>query len=264
MMDILIFGGQSNMQGQSEALIHTEPVPGAFEYRFLEDRIVPLRNPAGENIRYDRTPGYSFEKHRDAALWLREHVAGGPCFGNTNLVSALCRAYIAQTGRSVLAVHIAKGSTTLSQWLPGTEGYGILTEKGSAARKAAGEAAGRCFFLWLQGESDAIAGNTAPCYKSQLAELMDGLKRDLGVEQFGIIRVGRFTMDDRDWEIIRAQDEICEENPDFLMLTRLATQLIEQKEAMSPDYHGHYSAAGLEMLGEDAGTALGKYVKGTV
>ena len=32
--DILIFGGQSNMQGQTEILSEAEVVPNAYEYRF--------------------------------------------------------------------------------------------------------------------------------------------------------------------------------------------------------------------------------------
>ena len=38
-MDIIIFGGQSNMQGQSEALISTEIVPNSYEYKYLTDEI---------------------------------------------------------------------------------------------------------------------------------------------------------------------------------------------------------------------------------
>ena len=50
-LDILIFGGQSNMQGQTEALpIPNEPVDGASEYRYLTDSLIPLQHPVGELI----------------------------------------------------------------------------------------------------------------------------------------------------------------------------------------------------------------------
>jgi hypothetical protein len=81
------------------------------------------------------------------------------------------------------------------------------------------------------------------------------------VEKFGIVRVGRFTNDDRDLEIIGAQDEVCAENDAFLMLTDIAVELNKQPMYMNPVVEGHYSAKGLEKLGAEAGTALGAYKK---
>jgi hypothetical protein len=46
-MDIITFGGQSNMQGQSEDLTSTEIVPNSYEYRYLANKIIPLKNPVG-------------------------------------------------------------------------------------------------------------------------------------------------------------------------------------------------------------------------
>jgi len=88
--------------------------------------------------------------------------------------------------------------------------------------------------------------------------LCDALKADLGVDLFGIIRVGRFTNDDRDLEIISAQDEICREDENYVMLTDIATELNQQKEYMNPHVRGHYSAKGLEQLGSTAAETLGK------
>ena len=49
--DILIFSGQSNMQGQTEALpFPNDPVSDALEYRLLTDSLVPLMHPVGETI----------------------------------------------------------------------------------------------------------------------------------------------------------------------------------------------------------------------
>ena len=45
-MDLILFCGQSNMQGQSERLTNADTVEGAYEYRLLENRIKPLANPA--------------------------------------------------------------------------------------------------------------------------------------------------------------------------------------------------------------------------
>ena len=260
--DILIFGGQSNMQGQSEALIPTGNNGSMLEYKYLTDTFVPLQDPVGENIRYDGGCGNPVVKGGDLKKWLAEHVVGAACYGNTNLVPSFCRTYSDMTGNRAVAVHIAKGSTVIEQWLPGTDGYAILKDKASAAitKARADFGVGRVFFIWLQGESDAIAGNSKEYYKEKLTILSDALKADVGIEKFGIIRVGRFTNDQRDLEIIAAQNEICQENADILMLTDIATQLNTQPQYMNPEVKGHYSAEGLKKLGAEAATALARYV----
>ena len=260
--DILIFGGQSNMQGQTESLIPTENNGLCFEYKYLTDTIVPLADPVGENIRYDRSCGYPVTKEGSVGAWLEDHVAGMACYGNTNMVPSFCKTYSELTGRTVVAVHAAKGSTVIAQWLPGTAGYGMLKDKALAAIDKAGKnfTVGNIFFVWLQGESDAIEGNGKRYYMEKLTELAGALKTDVGIERFGIIRVGRFTNDQRDLEIIDAQDEICKENGFFLMLTRITTKLNRCVRYMNPDVKGHYSAEGLIKLGDEAARTLAAFV----
>ncbi|MBR6806909.1 MAG: hypothetical protein IKM46_00870 [Clostridia bacterium] len=258
-MDIIIFSGQSNMQGQCECLSDSTPVDGAVEFKFLTGCAVPLKNPVGENIKCDFSEGYTFTNGTDQDAWLRDHALGAACYGHTNLVPKFCEEYVHVTGREVLAVHAAKGSTTVKDWLPESASLDALVKKALAAKKYA--EAERIFFVWLQGESDAIEGKSREVYKARLEMLNSILKTELGIEKFGIIRVGRFTMNAKDDEIITAQDEICVENPDFVMLTRIATELNEIPEYMHPQIHGHYSAKGLEKLGIDAGHALGEMVK---
>ena len=259
-MDLLIFGGQSNMQGQSECLSEDRPVARACEYRFLEDRTVPLKNPVGENITFSGEEGVCFQEGTDGADWLAVHALGAACYGHTNLVPAFCRAYLTHTEGKVMAVHTAKGSTTVSQWLPGTGEYAALKKKVLAAKKACAPCGiDRICFIWLQGESDAISGTACADYKAKLRLLRDSLKQDLAIDLFGIIRVGRFTGDARDLEIMRAQDELCREDEDFQMLTDIAVQLNDRPDCMHPETGGHYSAKGLEILGAAAGTALGTF-----
>ena len=261
-MDIILFCGQSNMQGQCECLSSTEEIEGAYEYRVLTDTIKPLANPVGECIRYDGTEGYMIYKKEDIPTWLGDHVLGASSGGKTNLVPEFCKAYRTECGKDVLAVHAAKGSTKIAEWLPGSKGYEAIVRKATGAlRKLESDKVekGRILLAWLQGESDAIVGNSTEYYKEKLRELMNALQKDLGVEKFGIIRVGRFTNDEKDDAIIRAQDEICAEDPDFLMLTRIATELNTQPEYMNPFVRGHYSAKGLEKLGAEAGKSMGEF-----
>jgi len=255
-MDVIIFSGQSNMEGQSECLSEKDIVNNAYEYKFLTDELVPLQNPVGENITYSLKQGDDVTLETNGPLWLKEHALGAACYGNTNLVPSFCKTYTGRTKRSVVAVHAAKGSTMISEWLPGTPNYDVLIRKARGAiQKVTPE---RIFFTWLQGESDAIAGVKKDDYKAALRTLCDGLKADLRIDLFGIIRVGRYTNDDRDLEIISAQDEICREDEDFAMLTDIATELNKQSEYMNPNLKGHYSAKGLELLGSSAAETLSK------
>jgi len=259
-MDIIIFGGQSNMQGQSECLTDTQSPLNCYEYKYLTNEIVLLKNPVGENITCDFKEGYVFDQHVSQSEWLNDHLAGSSCYHHTNLVPSFCDIYAQITGHETLAVHIAKGSTEIAQWLPGSKGYQLLVQKANAARQKA--SADRIVFVWLQGESDAIAANTKAYYKASLLKLCEALQQDIGIEKFGIIRVGRFTNDYRDEEILSAQDEICLEHADFLMLTAIATELNTQPEYMNPYVNGHFSAKGLEKLGFEAGKTLAGYIIG--
>ncbi len=258
-MDIIVFAGQSNMQGQSECLSDSTPIDGAFEYKYFTDSIVPLKNPVGENIKGDFTEGYTYTDGTDQDAWLKDHVLGAACYGHTCLAPKFCEEYVRVTGREVLAVHAAKGSTGIDCWMPEIREYKALVKKASAAiRRVEYE---RIYLVWLQGESDAIEGISKQSYKNSIVKICESLKKDLGIHKFGIIRVGRFTMDSKDDEIITAQDEICNENSDFVMLTRIASDLFDMPEYIRPDIHGHFSAKGLEKLGSEAGRALGEFTK---
>lgn len=255
-MDVIIFSGQSNMQGQSECLTENDVVNDAYEYKWLTDELLPLKNPVGENITYFMDRGDDVTPETNIPSWLKEHALGAACYGNTNLVPSFCRTYTDITKRQVLAVHAAKGSTRISEWLPEAPIYDVLIRKARGAIQKVNPE--RTFFVWLQGESDAIASVAKDDYKADLHVLCDALKADLGINLFGIIRVGRFTNDDRDLEIISAQDEICREDEDFVMLTDIATELNQKDEYMNPNIKGHYNAKGLELLGNAAAKTLGK------
>ncbi len=156
-------------------------------------------------------------------------------------------------------MHAAKGSTQIRYWLPGTIGYEMIVEKTKAAIQKLLPVydIGQIFFVWFQGESDAIARVQKDAYMESLVCLNDALKKNLGIEAFGMIRVGRFAGDERDQQIIDAQDTVCESSKEFVMLTRLAAQMHEMPQYMHPDVPGHFSAEGLELLGKTAGEALG-------
>ena len=91
--DVIIFCGQSNMQGQTEALSENERVTDAFEYKYLTDSLVELKNPVGENIRYDGGEGVVFDSIDLLPQWHVDHAFGSSSYSHTNLVPEFCRAY---------------------------------------------------------------------------------------------------------------------------------------------------------------------------
>ncbi len=252
-MDLIIFAGQSNMQGQSDCL-ESFSVEGCFEYKYLTDSLVPLCDPVGEFIKTDGTAGWGLHKDiplkNELSQWLDEHAVGGTAYGCTSLVPSFCKAY----RKPAVAVHCAKGSTVIAQWQKGQPCFDLLVKKAkSAIAKVNPE---HTFFVWLQGESDALASNSTEYYLEKLIMLKNELKKELGIEKFGIIRVGRFTNDKRDDKIIKAQDMACEKDGDFLMLTTAASDMHLVAEYMNKSVRGHYSAKGLMHLGSLAGKAL--------
>ena len=100
------------MQGQSECLSEDAVVENAFEYKFLTDELVPLKNPVGENITVDFKEGYTHVKGASDD-WRERHLLGSACYNHTNLVPQFCRAYVKETQHEVVAVHTAKGATVV-------------------------------------------------------------------------------------------------------------------------------------------------------
>ncbi len=257
-MDIIIFGGQSNMQGQTECL--PEPnghVEGAFEYLYLKNCLIPLCHPVGENI---EIPDESDNYLRD----IMAGMLGEASKSHGSLVPDFCRSYIEQTGRSVVAIHAAKGATKICEWLPGTRRYDVAMKKILGGIKAAKqiESVEKIYYVWLQGESDAIDGDgtSEDNYRRMLTEYKNALVHDAGIDKFAIIRVGYFTVDtpERDEAIMRAQDGVCESETDCVMLTTMLSELCKNPEYINPNARAHFNNKAMTLIGKAAGKRLGE------
>lgn len=244
-MDLLIFSGQSNMQGQTEADPCDEAVNKAAEYRLLTDEIVELMNPVGEDIE---------------DLLLSSHLKRG------SLVPYFCDEYIKTCGNEVLAVHTAKGATILAQWLDhnpnGAKRYGKMLEKIRAAQNKVGKI-DRKYFIWLQGESDACAKTDGMSYIEGMIRFKNNLKRDIGIDKFMIICVGYFATHyvgrEYDEVIMNAQLNLPNIDPDFIVLTDITRELSLDDKWINPEAVGHYNNAAMRVIGVEAGRAAGNY-----
>ena len=108
-MDVIIFGGQSNMQGGSYVLPkNNEPVFGAVEYKWNEKCVEPLCHPVGE----------------DFSTYILAAAKGGG-----SLIPDFCKIYIKESGREIFAIPAACGNTTVGQWLYGTQRYHYAKQK---------------------------------------------------------------------------------------------------------------------------------------
>ncbi len=239
-MDVILFAGQSNMQGQTESCPDMSPVEHALEYRFLTNTLVPLRHPVGENI---------------------GDLLRAAAYGNGSLVPSFCKAYVQKTGKEVTAVSIARGDTTIAQWHP-TDSYHrarMAVRKAQEALRAvkeSGKEVERVYFVWLQGESDALASTPQDWYRDGVIALRNLFAREVGIDQFCIIRVGKFANDDRDFPIMRAQEELGTMDG-YTLLTRATGICTKDPERyINPYYRMHLSNAGMELVGTRAGEAL--------
>ena len=256
-MDIIIFGGQSNMQGQTECLPEpNEHVEGALEYLYLKNCLIPLCHPVGENI---EIPDESDNYLRD----IMAGMLGEASKSHGSLVPDFCRSYICETGKRVVAIHAAKGATKICDWLPGTRRYDVALKKikGGIASARTLEPVEKIYYVWLQGESDAIDGEGTgeEDYLRMLTDYKNALVRDAGIDKFSIIRVGYFTVDTplRDEAIMRAQDRICELEPDCVMLTQMLSELCKNPEYINPNARAHFNNKAMTLIGKAAGKSLG-------
>ena len=261
-MDIIIFGGQSNMQGQTEGCpAINDAIENAWEYCYQSDSLNPLCHPVGEDI-------------GDEPLLARSANGGG------SLIPSFCRAYVENTGHACVAVHTARGSTTLADWQEDTARFACAERKiQSAIHKVRAEySIENVYYVWLQGESNAVAMTTAEEYASQLIAYKNALKKYLPMKKFAMIKVGYFFSESTyhryvalgspeqrqryDEQIMEAQENVVKADSDFVILTRICPQISRDSHYMNPYASGHYNNRGMEMIGMEAGAALARLSKG--
>ena len=248
-MDVLLFGGQSNMRGTSRSfpqdVIDFDDV---YEYRFNTKSVQLLKHPCGEHIGEDLL-------HRASD-------------GNGCMIPDFCRAYKIARPVKIMTAHVAKGGSMLWEWEKGCERYNAARDKMLEAIKEAEkiEPVEHIYYMWLQGESDAVYRTSEDEYYKRLIDYKNALKEDLHIEKFGIIRVGYFSKEDEEYDhaIQRAQERCVKDDEDFLMLTRVCEFLSKDKFFINPEHRGHYNNNALAIMGNIAGEYLSRYAIGEI
>ena len=252
--DILIFGGQSNMVGETEGLPNeNDAVKNAYEYRYLTNELVELKHPTGEDLFYGQ---------------LEKSVKSGG-----SLIPAFCKKYCIETGKTVVAIQAACGSTTVSEWLHGTRRHYWANKKIQAGIIKTQETFNveRIYYVWLQGESDALIQTSKYEYKNKLIQYKNEIKQEISIDKFGIIKVGYFASvaswiegnekEKTKWdeEIMNAQENVVKNDDDFIMLTRICPKLSRDSSNINPSVGGHYNNAALNKIGKVAATTLANF-----
>lgn len=247
-MDAILFMGQGNMSGANgDASKAPNLIEGAgYEYRAITDpdTLYVLEEPFGET------------ENREGALDDREILER-----RGSLVTAFVNAYYEQTRTPVVAVSASRGSSSLNGWL-----HKGLKEDAIARLEAAKICLKKekihirhIYMVWFQGEADVNLQTTAEEYEAGMETLMVAMK-EAGVEQCFLIQIGPDLGKSEQYQaIMDAQLKLCEESEDVTLVSELPAQL--NGEDMKDEGRVHFTQEALNLIGTDAGTNAGVYVK---
>ena len=246
--DLILFMGQSNMSGAGgNAAESPELIKGAgYEYRAITqpEELCVLQEPFGAN------------EHKEGFLDDSPFLTRGG-----SLVTSFVNSYYKQTKERVIAVSASRGSAQVSSFnrylvedvIERLEGAKrVMTEQGVNIR--------HIYMVWFQGETDAYVATTSDEYVGGMQQLLFTLQ-PYGVEKCFLIQIGNVIMDGEtiDTSYIQAvQENLCQGDGNFILVSTLPKQISE------PPYMEdgiHFTQAGLNLIGEDAGNAAGIYVK---
>lgn len=249
-VDLIVFAGQSNMCGSGgNASQAPEPKYGtAYEFDITTDshRTILMKEPFGEGT--NRVNGLDSK------------------FGNysTNgtLVSAFAINYYKQTKVPVVGVSCAWGGSSTNTWL--NRGLVQITQKNLRLAKKQLKKnkvkVRHIYMVWYQGESDAAQGIAESTYISRMKKIYKKMKK-VGVEKIFVIRIGHdLGAPNMNYTIMKAQETLCSENKNFIMVSKKASGYINSY----PYYYSdsiHLNQKALNAVGYEAGKKAGKYVK---
>ena len=245
--DLILFMGQSNMSGAGgNAAEAPKLLKGAgYEYRAITkpEELCVLAEPFGE------------QEHKEGFLDDRELIPRGG-----SLVTSFVNAYYRHTGERVVAVSASRGSAQISSF----NNYlvqDVIERLENAKRVMMQEKVNirHIYMVWFQGETDAYVGTPKDQYIGGMQKLLHTLQ-PYGVEKCFMIQIGNGMYDGVPFDTATmqgVQEELCNTDDNFVMVSDQAKNLSE------PPYMEdgiHFTQAGLNLLGDEAGTNAGIYV----
>lgn len=244
-VDLFIFMGQSNMAGYGgdATLAPILPEGWAYEYKAISDpgKLVHMKEPFG--LKEDNSESGVANTKRAGTL-----------------VSAFAYSYYENTGVPVVGVSCSRGSTDTEFWKPGGKPLSDAVSRYLDAEKwlkENGYIVRNKYMFWLQGESDHSL--SVEQYKSNLIGIVKEMISKTGISNCMIIRIGKKNPVDSSYDnVLQAQTELPKEYKEFVLASALSASFPENG-LMSDGVH--YSQAGYNILGTDAGINVAFYAK---
>lgn len=240
-VDLVIFAGQSNMSGVGGDVKQTPAVPHGCGYEYRNGK-----DPAG-----------LYEITEPFGLSANGYLSDPDGVRNGTLVSSFANHYFGATGVPVLAFSAARGGTGMDFWT-NVQVKNELFMKYQNIKywcESNHVKIRRQYVVWLQGESDAIAGMSGSDYQNNLKDVFSAVLAD-GIEQIFIITPGQLDMvPDFYGEIVKAQKELCNTSPYFTLAT---DSLYTLPNTYLVDGI-HYNQGALNLVGAQAATAASMY-----
>jgi hypothetical protein len=153
-VDIYIFAGQSNMQGQ--APLAGEPAPQHGGQLVMMDTTTGKWMPAKDPT--SAYPGSGV----GPALWAKDRLASY------------------YPGHTIGIVNASKGGTPLWEWMPNYATHSLYGNMIRVAKEAAQYGTVRGFF-WCQGEDEGDSADDVHVYGPRMYALFNAVRQDLGV-----------------------------------------------------------------------------------
>lgn len=247
-VDLFIFMGQSNMAGRGIVTAeHPEDAPqvvsgAGYEFRAISNptRIYPITKTFG----------------------VAENIKGAIDDGNKKtggLVPSFVNSYYKVTGVPIIAVSASIGGTPSASFKQGGAIFNDAVNRLTLTKnwlRDNGYKILHTYMVWCQGESDGDNNVTKDTYKSNFADIFNGMKVN-GVEKCFLIRIGEDNGTDKDYTaIMNAQNDVCKESADVVMVS-LDFQSMLGRGLMKDNWH--YFQKAYNEVGATAGYHAGVY-----
>lgn len=248
-VDLVIFMGQSNMAGRGEnlSLVPKTEVNTAYEFKAVTNpnKLYTLEEPFGK---YENVVGAI----NDVSSSTNAEIKSG------GMVASLCKSYFEQTGIPIVGVSASISNTSIWEFQPGKA---ILTDAITRLNTAKawlnknGYNIRHIYMVYCQGEADhKMNGET---YIKNAKVMIEEMRKH-GVEMCFFVGLGNhLNYPGIFQEIQNAQVKLCNTYKYAFMTTTIARSLVD-KGMMN--YTSHYSQAGYNLVGQEAGKAMGAYV----
>lgn len=242
-VDLVIFAGQSNMAGGGGDASAAPAVPKDQGYEF----------------RYGKAPMGLYNIEEPFGIYQDGFLSDPDGIRKGSLVSAFCNSYYKSTGVPVLAFSATRSGSPISYWQAPAVQAELLQKFDlvNAWCNSNNVVVRRKYLVWLQGETDAMAGMNSATYEANLSTVFNGLF-SRGLEQVFVVTIGQAAGVPCAYDnIANAQLSLCAKDPRF----SLATDVLRILPAEYTPDTIHYNQKALNTVGTQAASVAALYTK---